>query len=306
MLHKCLGVSILFLAVACHPAAKPSLQSDRPSLRVLAAESFLADIAQHVAGERLTISILMPNGADPHTFEPTPRDVGKVAECDVLIINGAGFEAFLEAMLQNAGGQRQIIEASAGLTNRITQETGTQQTHSELDPHFWLNPNHVVHYVENIRDGLSQTDPAGAATYAQNAADYIAQLQGLDAWIVGQVQQIPVERRLLVTNHESLGYFADRYGFTVVGAVIPNISDNAAPSAQQLAALVDQIRLTGAPAIFLETGTNPRLAEQVARETGIRVITDLYTHSLSKPDGPAPSYIEMMQYDTRTIVDALK
>jgi ABC-type Zn uptake system ZnuABC Zn-binding protein ZnuA len=106
----------------------------------------------------------------------------------------------------------------------------------------------------------------------------------------------------LVTNHESLGYFADRYGFTVVGAVIPSVSTDASPTAQQMAALIEVIKATGAPAIFLETGANPQLAQQIAAETGVNVVTDLYTHSLSAPDGPAPTYIDMMKYNVSRIV----
>jgi len=160
--------------------------------------------------------------------------------------------------------------------------------------------------VENIRDGLSQVDPIGAMAYAANAEAYIAQLRELDAWIAGQVKQVPENRRLLVTNHESLGYFADRYGLRIIGTIVPSVSTGASPSAQQLARLVDRIKETGVSAIFLETGTNPQLAQQVAKETGIKVVTGLYTHSTTEPGGPAPTYIEMMKYNTRAIVDALK
>jgi ABC-type Zn uptake system ZnuABC Zn-binding protein ZnuA len=215
----------------------------------------------------------------------------------VLIVNGAGFEEFLGKLLQNAGGERLIIEASAGLTSH-TARAG--------DPHFWLDPNNVVRYVENIRDGLSQADPDGAVTYAANAEVYIAQLKELDRWIAGQVRQVPAERRQLVTNHESFGYFADRYGFKIIGTIVPSVSTSASPSAQQLARLIDQIKATGAQAIFLETGTNPQLAQQVARETGIQVVTGLYSHSTTEAGGPAPTYIDMMKYNTRVIVDALK
>jgi ABC-type Zn uptake system ZnuABC Zn-binding protein ZnuA len=160
--------------------------------------------------------------------------------------------------------------------------------------------------VENIRDGLIQADPAGKDIYTRNASAYIAQLNDLDAWITAEVAQIPVEQRLLVTNHESLGYFADRYGFRVIGAIIPSVSTSASPSAKQLAALIDKIKASKAPAIFLETGSNPQLAQQIAHETGVKVVSDLYTHSVSAPDGPAPTYIDLMRYNTQQIVEALK
>ena len=295
------------LLCACGPAAQPTATPGESgaSLRVLAVETFLVDIAQNVAGSRLKVAALLPVGVDPHGYEPTPSDAAKVANSDVLIINGAGFEAFLQNLLQHAGGQRLVIESSAGLTSRLPKQ-GEQAPSEGTDPHFWLDPNNAIKYVENIRDGLSRADPDGTAVYAANAQAYIAQLKELDGWIAEQVQMVPPERRLLVTNHESFGYFADRYGFKVIGAIVPSVSTEASPSAQQLARLVDSIKAAGAVAIFLETGSNLQLAQQVAQDAGVKVVTGLYTHSVSAADGPAPTYIEMMKYNTRAIVEALK
>ena len=274
---------------------------------MLAVETFLADIAQNVAGDRLTVEALIPIGVDPHAFEPTPTDIRKVAESQVLIANGAGVESFLQKLLENAGGKRLIIEAASGLTSRQPQAGEVVDAdHGGIDPHFWLDPISVIKYTENIRDGLSQADPAGKDVYAKNAETYISKLRELDTWIAGQVQQVPEARRLLVTNHESFGYFADRYGFRIVGAVIPSVSTNASPSAKELAALTDRIRQTGAPAIFLETGANPQLADQLAGEAGIKVVTDLYTHSVTAAGGSAPTYIDMMRFNVQKIVEALK
>lgn len=283
---------------------------------VLAVESFLADIAQNVAGDRLHVETLMPLGLDPHAYEPAPQDVARVADAGVLIVNGAGFEGWLAELLANAGGERLVIEASKGLTPRTPQAeeeaAHTEEDHAdeghdhEADPHFWLDPTLAVQYVENIRDGLSRADPEGAATYAANAAAYSAELNALDAWIQAQIEQIPAEQRLIVTNHESLGYFADRYGLRIVGAVTPSSSSSASPSAQQLAALADLIRSSGAPAILLETGASTQLAAQLHDETGIAVVTGLYTHSLTPADGDAPTYLAMMRYNTQAIVDALR
>lgn len=300
---------LVFLPVIFSACAPTPAQS---GLQVLAVETFLADIAQNVAGERLKVDSLVPLGMDPHAFEPTPRDVQKIAESDVLILNGAGFEEWAHETIESAGGQRQVIEASAGLESREThhaeEEAGSDEEHAheEGDPHFWLDPSKVVRYVENIRDGLIAADPQGKDTYTQNAAAYIAQLVELDAWIKTQVALIPEQRRLIVTNHESFGYFADRYGFTIIGAVIPSVSTDASPSAQQMAALVDHIRETGAVAIFLETGASPQLAEQIAAETGVRVVDNLYTHSITPPNGEAPTYLDMMKRNVNTIVEALK
>lgn len=291
-------VLLVSLLVSCQSAVPQT--SGLP--RVLAVESFLADISQNVAGTRLAVESLIPLNADPHAYQPSPQDAVKISDADVLIINGANLEVFLGPVLQNAGGKQQLITASAGLTPR--QDPSGQ--HPEGDPHFWLDPNNIIKYVENIRDGLSQADPQGAPIFTANTQKYIGDLQALDGWIKAQVRNVPPAHRLLVTNHETFGYFAERYGFTVVGAIVPSITSGAAPSAQELAALINQIRSTGAPAIFLETGTNPQLADQIAVETGVKVVSDLYTHSLSLPGGPAPTYIAMIQHDVNAIVEALK
>ncbi len=304
-------------------------------VKVIAVETFLADIAQNVAGTRLKIKALLPVGADPHTFQPTPADVRSVVESNVLVINGGGFEEYLDELLKNIGGVRKVIDSSAGLTFRIPGEyepTDSDQKddtrgviprggkerdtrdehhhdavdHGGGDPHFWLSAANVIHYVENIRHGLSEADPGGADLYAANARAYTEKLKELDQWISDQVKQIPENRRLFVTDHDDLGYFADRYGFRIVGMIIPSLSTEASPSAKQVAQLVKNIRKTGVKAIFLEAGEALQLAEQIAKEAGIKVVTGLYTHSTSQPGGLAPSYIEMMHYNTITIVNSLK
>ncbi len=305
--YLCLSalIGVQLFTVACAPTSAPS-SSGKPTLNVLATETFLADIAQNVAGTRVKVAALIPTGVDPHSFEPTPADIKKVADSQVLIVNGAGVEAFMARLLENAGGKRLVIEVSKGLVSRNPSPGEPTDADNPVDPHFWLDPNNVVKYVENIRDGLSQVDPDGATTYAANATAYIAQLKDLDQWIVAQVQPVPPARRLLVTNHEEFGYFADRYGFKIIGAIIPSFSTDASPSAQQLAQLIDHVKASKAPAIFLELSANPQMANQVARETGVKLVADLYTHSISAADGPAPTYIDMMKYDTKTVVDALK
>jgi ABC-type Zn uptake system ZnuABC Zn-binding protein ZnuA len=270
---------------------------------VLAVESFLTDITRNVAGDRLTIETLIPLGVDPHAYQPTPQDAARISDANILILNGANLEAFLDPILQNAGNHNQVIIKAA---NGLTPRPDPSGENPEGDPHFWLDPNNVIKYVENIRDGLSKVDPAGASLYSANASGYITKLKALDAWITSQVQMVAPTRRQLVTNHDTFGYFADRYGFTVVGAIVPSISSGAAPSAQEMAALINNIRSTGTPAIFLESGTNTQLADQIASETGVKVVSGLYMHSLSTANGPAPTYIAMIKYDVTAIVEALK
>jgi ABC-type Zn uptake system ZnuABC Zn-binding protein ZnuA len=296
------GICILILASAlssCSGTPSPAPQ-DEATPDVLTTSTILADIARNVAGDRLTIESLLPIGADPHSYQPTPQDTAKISQVKVLIVNGADYEHFLTALLENADGQRTLIEASAGLRLRTDPESG-----HGADPHLWLDPNNVTAYVENITEGLTHFDPNEAEAYQSNASAYTAQLQELDAWIRGQVEQIPPERRVLVTNHEAFGYFAERYGFTVVGTIVESFSTDASPSAQQMAGLIDQIRQSKAPAIFLDASDNPALAQQIAAETGVKVVTDLHLESLT--DGaPAGTYIDLMKYNVTNIVEALK
>jgi ABC-type Zn uptake system ZnuABC Zn-binding protein ZnuA len=294
---KRVALLLLILLTACAPSVSSDPQTD---IVILTSTTLLADLTRNIAGERLAVESLLPVGADPHSYQPVPQDAAKISKSRVLIINGAGYEHFLESLLENAGGERQIIEASSGLKLRTEAEN-----EGSVDPHLWLDPNNVIVYVENIREGLTHFDPDGATIYQSNADSYIAQLEELDKWINEQVAQIPPGRRLLVTNHEALGYFAERYGFKVVGTVIESFSTDASPSAQQMAALVDQIKSSGAPAIFLDASDNPALAQQIAAETGVTVLTDLQLESLT--DGPpAATYIDMMKQNVTKIVNALR
>lgn len=290
---------------ACTPAA-PGSKQNPGSLNILTAESFLADITRNIAGNRAQVDSLIPEGMDPHAFELTPQDIVRITECDVFILNGGGLEGWAQSVLKNIQPGQLVLEASQGLAPRLP-EAGTEVGHeSESDPHFWLDPVLVIHYVENIRNGLIQVDSAGESEYTANAENYIKQLKDLDAWIQSQVDQIPVENKLLVTNHESFGYFADRYGFKIVGTIIPSVSTGVSPSARQLADLINHIRETKAPAIFIETGANPQLAIQVEAETGAKVVTGLNTHSIQSSNGQESSYIAMMKWNVTEIVNALK
>lgn len=291
LLMMAAGFGFLFIS-ACTPQTGSEITpAGKPS--VVATNAMLAEITENIAGERVEISVLIPATADPHTFQPTPQDVATIANSQLLIANGAGLEEWLQEVIDNAGGERQVIEAAAGL-----EENGGRPG----DPHFWLDPIHTSHYARQIRDGLILLDPDEKAVYDGNTEEYIAQLEELDGWISDQVALIPAEDRLLVTNHESFGYYVDRYGLTVAGTIIPSVSTGSTPSAQQLVALIEEIKASGVGAIFLESGNNPELAEQLAQEAGIQVIVDLHT----QPNSPGESYIEMMRYNTRAIVEALR
>ena len=290
-------ISIIFLLSACGGNASSYGTTDSA---ILTSTTFVADITRRIAGDRVPVDSLLPIGTDPHSYQPTPRDVVRIANSKLLIINGAEYEHFLESLLENAGGEREVIEASAGV--RLREDAGGEHG---VDPHVWLDPNNVILYVENIREALTHYDPDGAAVYQTNADAYVAELKALDVWITEQVSRIPQDKRLLVTNHESLGYFAERYGFMLTGTVVEGFSSGASPSAGQMAALIDQIKTTHAPAIFLDASDNETLAAQIAEETGVNVVTDLHLESLT--DGPpAATYIDMMTYNVSLIVEALQ
>jgi ABC-type Zn uptake system ZnuABC Zn-binding protein ZnuA len=290
-------ILILLIISACTQNASSTDETDSA---ILTSTTLLADFTRNVAGDILSVESLLPIGADPHSYQPTPRDVVQVADSKLLIINGAEYEHFLESLLDNAGGEREVIEASAGIRPREDAEG-----EHGIDPHMWLDPNNVIIYVENIRAALTHFDPDNAAIYTSNADAYIAELNDLDVWIAEQVSQISPERKLLITNHESLGYFADRYGFIITGTVVESFSSGASPSAEQMAGLIDQVRSSGAPAIFLDASDNELFAQQIADETGTKVITGLHLESLT--DGaPAGTYIDMMKHNVTLIVDALK
>ena len=301
-----LTLSALFLT-GCGSAS----QSSDNAVRVLASTTFLKDITQNVARDRLTVDSMLPIGADPHAYQAAPSDVAKISESNLLILNGVEYEHFIEPLLENAGGERIIVEATAGLEPHPAEEhaneteSGTGHEHEVGDPHMWLDPNLVITYVENIRDGLIQVDPDGAEIYKANADGYISQLEDLDKWIVEQVNTIPAERRLLVTNHEAMGYFAERYGFEVVDTILPSFSSEAGASAQEIVAAVEAVKSAGAPAIFLGEVENSDLANQIASETGVKVIHDLYLESLTDGE-PAATYMDMMKHNVTSIVEGLK
>lgn len=275
------------------------------ALRVVTSTSILADIARNVAGNLAQVSSVIPAAADPHGFQPTPGDLRTVAEGDLIVLNGAGLEGALADAIVSAGVGVPVIEAASGLTPR-TPSPGEGDNTREPDPHFWLDPLLVVRYVRTIEHGLAAIDPEHAAGYAANAGRYIEKLRDLDRWIRTAVGGVPSARRLLVTDHFAWGYFADRYGFQLVGAVTPSVAGSGTPTARELGNLVNTIRRLHVPAVFVDASEGSALARQVAAEAGARVVDTLHFHSLTGPEGPTPTYLEMMRYDVEQIVGALR
>lgn len=304
---KRLGIIVLIGLLAACSTTPPDAQSGK--LKVVATTNIVGDVVAQIGGEAIDLTVMLPLGADPHGFQPTPQDLVRIAEADIIFINGLGLETFLAEMVESTATDAEVVEVSMGIgaiaaEEHHDEEEGEEEEHGEFDPHVWMDVTNVMIWTDNTAAALSARDPENAATYAANAAAYRDELDALDAWIMEQVGQLTEEQRVLVTDHDSFAYFAQRYGFTIVGAVFPSVTTLAEPSAQELAELEEAIAAFNVPAIFVETTVSPRLAEQVAADTGIQVIT-LYGGSLSAADGPAATYLDMMRYDVMVIVEAL-
>jgi ABC-type Zn uptake system ZnuABC Zn-binding protein ZnuA len=278
-------------------------------LEVVATTNIVADVVQNVGGDLIDLTVLMPVGTDPHTFEPTPQDVAAVADAHVVFANGVGLEIFLENLLESAGQGVTVVPVSYGV-DLLQLEGAHEQEHAEghegeSDPHTWFDPNNVMVWTHNIEHALSTLDQDNAGLYEENAEVYRGKLEELDGWIWEQLAQVPEANRELVTDHTSFSYFAHQYGFEQIGAVFPGYSTLAGPSAQDIAALEDAIGEFDIQAVFVGLTVNPDLAERVADDTGIQLVF-LYTGSLSEPDGPADDYLSLMRYNVSAIVEALR
>jgi len=301
---------VLFLLLLLSACSSSGRQGSHPDgrLQVVATTSIVGDVVGNIGGELIELTVLVPPGGDPHTFEPRPQDIAAVSDAQVVFANGLGLEEALKGVLE-ANVKGTLVEVSDGLAVIPLQDKdeheGAQPEHGTGDPHTWMDPNNVIIWAGNIATALAEADPTNRATYQANAESYMAELRELDAWIRQQVEQVPPKQRKLVSDHAVLGYFAAEYGFEQVGLVIPALSSSAAPSAQELAALVDAIRAQDVQAILVGTTVNPALSEQVANDTGAELVF-IYTGSLSQPGGEASSYIQLMRYNVQTIVDTLK
>lgn len=284
------------------PALSPVALGAEEKLRAVATTSIVADVVANIGGDYVALTALLPRGADPHSYEPTPRDLRTIADADAVFANGAGLEEFLAEMLQNAGGAAPLVTVSRGI--ELLGPAAGEGDHAGADPHVWFDPNNVIVWVRNIEQALRELDPAHAEAYAANAQAYVDELTALDTWIRDQVTQVPEVNRVLVTDHLVLAYFANEYGFRQIGAVIPGYSTVAEPSAQQVADLEEAIRQHDVPAVFVGETVNPRVAERVAEDTGTQLVR-FYAGSLSAEGGPADTYLDYMRYNVRQFVSAL-
>ena len=314
---------IIFGIILTGCSAAPGAQTNaNGKLNVVATTTLVGDVVANIGGDHINLSVLIPANVDEHGYEPTPQDAAKVARADLVFMNGVGLEQFIEKLMNNASGKAPLAAVSEGvplLQGSMDAEVDeasmpeastpapkdTNQTLNSGDPHVWMDPNNVLIWIDNIEKALSTADPQHAAGYQKNAAAYRQQIKDLDAWTRQQTEQIPANRRKLVTDHLVFTYFAKRYGFEQVGAVVPGYSTMASPSAHELAALEDSIKKLKVQVIFVGNTVNPSLSERVAQDTHTQLV-HILTGSLTDASGPAPTYIQYIQYNVNAIVKALK
>ena len=277
-------------------AAPSGPSADPTALRVVTTTTVFADLVRSVGGPRTAVRSIVPAGVGPEDYEPKPDDARSLADAQLIVSNGLGLDDFLNRLLASGGG---------GTTPRLVLGAGLPAIDSggKPNPHMWLDPSIVRSgYLPKIVASLSALAPVDAAAFAANAAAYGRQLDALDAELQTQVATIPPANRKLVTFHDAFPYFARHFGFELVGVVVANVGQE--PTAADLAALVQQVKATGAKAVFSEAQFNPKLVQTVADEAGVtRVVTTLYNDALGPP--PADSYPGMMRWNVQKIVEAL-
>jgi zinc/manganese transport system substrate-binding protein len=291
----------LFVATVMLSAISAGVGQNAP-LQVATSFSVIEDLVHNIGTDRIQVRSFVPRNGDAHSFEPGTQDVKTLSQSKVIFINGLGLEAWFEKLLSNAASNASVISLSKDLKPRQLLEDG--QTID--DPHMWWDLTRTQTYVTRIAQALEKADPAGKAIYATNAKKYSAELVKLDAWAKLEVATIPVARRKLVTNHDSLGYFAARYGLSIIGQVIPSLGTEQAPSAKELANLSRTIKREGVNAIFVENTLNSKLAQTLAAETSASIAPPLYTDSLGLPGSSGETFIKAFRYNVTTIVKALK
>jgi ABC-type Zn uptake system ZnuABC Zn-binding protein ZnuA len=314
LLLTTLGLALAVAVAACGSDDGSSASGD---LRVVATTTQVADLARNVAGDRASVtSILTPN-ADPHDYEPRPSDAKALADADVVLRSGGDVDEWLGDLLRSAGSDATTVTLIDHVRVRTgghaheeehaaEEEHGAEEEHSEegdVDPHWWQDPRNAERAVTTIRDVLVKADPDGTATYDANAKAYLGKLKALDSAIARCMDAIPADRRKLVTNHDALGYFADRYGIEVVGAVIPALSTAARASAGETQELIATIRRERVTTIFPESSLNPKLEKAIAAEAGAKVGPALWADTLGPKDSDGATYLGAMRSNAAAMAE---
>jgi zinc/manganese transport system substrate-binding protein len=273
-------------------------------LKVIASFSIQGDLVKNVGGDRVEVATLVGPNGNAHVYAPSPGDAKKVADAKLVFVNGLGFEGWLERLVKASGTKAPIVIATKGI--KPLERTGDHDhdhDHGRADPHAWQSVANAKIYVANIRDALIAADPAGKDAYLANAAAYLGKLDALEREVREVIAKIPADRRRVITSHNAFGYFQNAYGVNFIAP--QGVSTEAEASAKDVAAIIAQIKKQKAAAVFLENVTDPRLVEQIARETGAKVGGTLYSDALTDDKGDATTYIDLIRHNLRQLASAL-
>lgn len=277
-------------------------------IKAVASFSILGDMVSRVGGSRVEVATLVGPDGDAHVYQPKPADAKAMAAAQVVFVNGLGFEGWLERLAAASGYQGKPVVVTDGIApepraaSHQHEEAGAHAQDS-IDPHAWQDAANAQVYVRNIAEGLCAADAAGCAAYRANAAAYGREIAALDAEIEAAIARVPADKRTVITTHDSFGYFARAYGIAFLAP--EGVSTESEASAWDVARLIEQIRARKASALFVENVSDPRLVEQIARETGLKLGGALYSDALSPEDGPAPTYLAMMRHNLRLLSTAM-
>ncbi|MFZ5691843.1 MAG: metal ABC transporter substrate-binding protein [Pseudomonadota bacterium] len=295
------------ILIAAAVATLASSAHAQEKLPVVATFSILGDMVGNVGGDRVAVKTLVGPNGDAHVYSPSPADAKTLSDAKVIVTNGLGFEGWLSRLIKSSNTKAPNIVASKGIKPRkLSGSHGHNHGHGhgDGDPHAWQSVANVKIYVTNIRDGLIAADPAGKAVYEANAAAYLAKLDALDREVREIVSKIPPERRKIITTHDAFGYFKDAYGVDFIAP--QGVSTDSEASARDVARIITQIKKQKIPAVFMENISDPRLLSRIAGETGAKLGGTLYSDALTNEKGPAPTYIDLIRHNIRTLSAALQ
>ena len=330
---------LLAVAFSLTLAAAASGTADGP-VRAVATFSILGDMVSRIGGENVAVTTLVGPHGDAHVYRPTPTAARAVSEAHVLVVNGLNFEGWLDRLMEASdfGGVR--VVATAGIEPIVLEDDDDHHPdeaegaearddhddhddhdehaeddghddhddhhahdHGATDPHAWQSLRHAVTYADNITMALAKADPQNASAYFGNRAAYVAEMEALDAEIRAAFAELPPAGRTIVTSHDAFRYFGRDYGLTFLAP--QGLSTASEASAHDVARLIELIRREGIRAVFTENVADPRLLKRIAEETGAALGGTLYPGALSGPDGPAPTYLDMMRHNASTLSQAL-
>ncbi|KQU33228.1 metal ABC transporter substrate-binding protein [Methylobacterium sp. Leaf94] len=288
-------------------------------LRAVATFSILADLVAQVGGDHVAVTSLVQPNADAHGYAPAPSDARTLADANLVVVNGLGLEGWIDRLIKASGTKAPVVVASAGVKPIEAEDDGhghdgpghdgpghggPGHAHGHHDdPHAWQSIANARIYVGNIRDALVRIDPDHAAAYADNAKAYLASLDALEAEVRTGIAAIPMAQRRIITTHDAFGYFTAAYGLTFIAP--QGVSTDSEASPRDVARIIRQIRQEKIPAVFLENISDPRLMQQIARESGAVIGGKVFSDALSGPDGPAPTYVAMMRHNLTAFTAAL-